>query len=128
MASSELPESLLRFIASNIPTYQSAEVLLFLAARRERRWKPDEIVAAIQPFVITAPAVRDYLALFQNRGLVEESDGTYRYHPSSPGLETEMEILARAYRERPVTLIHTIYRIAENRIQSFADSFKFRKE
>jgi hypothetical protein len=74
------------------------------------------------------PAAKEYLALFRHLNIVEETDGCFCYKPSSPELEAEIGALAHAYKERPVTLIHTIYRIAESRIQSFADSFKFRKE
>ena len=127
-ATSELPAHLLRFIAAAIPTYLSAEVLLFLAARPERAWKPEEIVVEIRPVVITLPAAKEYLVLFRHCNIVEESDGCFCYKPSSSELEADIGALAHAYNERPVTLIHTIYRIAESRIQSFADSFKFRKE
>jgi hypothetical protein len=123
-----LPAQLLRFIALAIPTYLAAEVLLFLAARPERAWRPEEIVVEMRPVVITLPAAKEYLALFLLRNIVEESDGCYFYKPSSPELEAAIGALAYAYNERPVTLIHTIYNIAESRIQSFADSFKFRKE
>jgi hypothetical protein len=43
-------------------------------------------------------------------------------------LACAVEQLAEAYNERPVTLIRTIYAPAETKIQSFADSFKFRKD
>src|SRR6187551_22295 len=96
---SELPAHLLRFIASAIPTYLSAEVLLFLAARPERGWKPEEIVVEMGPVVITLPAAKEYLALFRHRNVVEENDGSFRYKPSSPELEAEIGALAHAYNE-----------------------------
>jgi len=34
--------------------------------------------------------------------------------------------LARAYQERPVTLIRVIYALRDTKIQSFADAFKLR--
>jgi hypothetical protein len=126
--SPELPDPLLRLIASAIPTYLAAEVLLFPAARPERAWKPEEIVVEMRPVVITLPAVKEYLALFQLRNIVQESSGCCRFEPSTRELEDEIGALAQAYNERPVTLIHTIHHIAEVRIQSFADSFKFREE
>jgi hypothetical protein len=127
-STTELPAHLLRFIASAVPTYLAAEVLLFMAARPERAWKPEEIVVEMRPVVITLPAAKEYLALFLLRNIVEETHGCFCYKPSSPELEAGVRALAHAYNERPVTLIHTIYSIAERRIQSFADSFKFRKE
>jgi len=112
----DLPGSLLRFIAAAIPTYLSAEVLLFLAARPERSYKPEEIVVEMRPVVITLPDLKEYLDLFRLLNIVEKSDGYFRYKPSSPQLETEIEALAQAYNERPVTLIYAIHQIAESRV------------
>ena len=122
----DLPQALLRFIQSSIPTYQAAEILLFLAAHPEREWKPEEIVVAMRPVVITVPAVKEYIALFKARGIVTDRDACFQYAPSSPDVENGIAALAHAYNERPVTLIAAIYRIADNPIQSFADAFKLR--
>jgi hypothetical protein len=122
----DLPQALLRFIQSSIPTYQAAEVLLFLAAHPEREWKPEEIVVAMRPVVITVPAVKEYIALFKARGIVTDRDACFQYAPSSPDVEHGIAALAHAYNERPVTLIAAIYRIADDSIQSFADSFKLK--
>lgn len=127
-ANSEQPHPLMRFIASAIPTCLSAEVLLFLAARPERAWKPKDIVVEMRPVVITLTAVKEYLALFRLRNIVEASAGCFRYKLSSPELENEIGALAHAYNRCPVTLIQTINRIAESQIQSFADSLEIKKE
>jgi hypothetical protein len=124
----DLPESLLRFIELAIPTYHAAEVLLFLAAGPERGWTAEEIVVGMRPVVITLPAVNEYLAVFKIRGIVQESEGRFRYGPVSPEIENAVGALAHAYNERPVTLIATIYRTADSRIRSFSDSFKLRED
>lgn len=123
-----LPETLLKLIALTVPTYKSAEILVFIASRPDRRWKSEEIVAEIQPILVTLPAVKQYMALFQARGIVKESDGHFHYEPASSELREGIEDLVTAYNERPVTLIQTIYRVAESRVQSFADSFNLREE
>jgi hypothetical protein len=38
-----------------------------------------------------------------------------------------LDTLARAYRERPVTLVRIIYALRDSRIQSFAEAFRLRK-
>jgi hypothetical protein len=123
-----LPEPLLKLIALTVPTYKSAEILVFIATKPERRWKSEEIVAEIQPILITLPAVKQSMALFQARGIVKERDGHFHYEPASSELREAIEALVAAYNQRPVTLIQTIYRIAESRVQSFADSFNLREE
>jgi hypothetical protein len=124
----DLPDALLRFIELSIPTYQAAEVLLFLAARPERGWTAEEIVVGMRPVVITLPAVKEYLAIFKVRGIVKESEGHFRYGPASVEIENAIGALAHAYNERPVTLIGTIYKMADSKLRSFSDSFKLRED
>jgi hypothetical protein len=50
----------------------------------------------------------------------------YAYEPATPALEQAIGELGHAYNERPVTLIGSIYRIADSKIQSFSDSFRLR--
>jgi len=129
MTVSELPEELRRFIQSNVPTYVAAELLLFLAQHPDKQWTPDEIVNEIKPSVITFSAVKEYLALFVAQGLVVEIPGArYQYQTASPEVKAAVNALAKAYNERPVTLIRTIYDLAKSKIQSFADAFKLKKD
>lgn len=125
--STDLPDTLLQFIRLCIPTYQAAEVLLFFAAHPDGEWSPEEAVAAMLPAVVTVPAMREYAALFADKLLLAEADGKFRYRPSAE-LDRSVGELARAYKEKPVTLIRAVYRIADSRIQSFADAFKLRKD
>jgi hypothetical protein len=123
-----LSASLIAFIHACIPTYQAAELLLFLAAHPEREFSVEDIVVAMRPVVITVPAVKEYVSLFVDKGLICQAHGRYRYGPSTNALEDGIGELARAYNEKPVSLIHAIYQIADSRIQSFADSFKLRED
>jgi hypothetical protein len=124
----ELSARLLQFIRQCVPTYQAAEVLLFLAANPDHDFSPEEIVVAMRPSVITYPAVIEYTALFAESALISETDGRFRYQPATRELEEALGALAHAYNERPVTLIRTIYRIADSKIQAFSDSFKLRED
>jgi hypothetical protein len=122
-----LPATLLTFIQDCVPTYQAAELLLFLAAHRDSAFTPEEIVTAIQPVDITVSAVREYTAVLRNASLITEQAGAFRYSPR-PDLDIRVAELLRAYNETPVTLIRAIYHIADRNIRSFADAFKLRQE
>jgi len=123
-----LPKSLIEFIQECIPTYQAAELLLFFASHPDGDFSAENVVVAMRPVVITVPAVKEYASLFVDKGLIVQADGRYRYGPSTVDLERGIGELAHAYNEKPVTLIRAIYRIADSKIQSFADSFKLREE
>ena len=122
-----LPESLLQFVQSFVPTYQAAEVLVFFATNPGRDFSPEELVSAMRPVVVPEAAVKAYTAHFAAKGLLSEREGRYRYGPS-PELEPSINELVSAYRQRPVTLIRAIYQIADTRIQSFADAFRLRDD
>jgi len=122
------PQSLLEFIQSCVPTFQAAEVLLFFASHPDRDFSVEEVVAQMRPTVITVPAVKEYTALFATQDLVTDAHGRFRYGPLSAAHEHAIGELARAYDERPVTLIRVIYGVADSKIQSFADSFKLQED
>lgn len=89
-----------------------------------------ELIEALQPTAVTEPVVREFLALFRSQGILFETpEGSILYRPDSPALERALGLLVRAYNERPVTLIRTVYAIADaKKIQAFADAFKINKD
>jgi len=125
--STDLPPTLLEFIRTCIPSYQTAEVLLAIVAHPDRDFGPDEIVSIMRPVDISEPAARRALAILAACGLLRQHAGRFSYSPS-PELEPRTQELMRAYNERPVTLIRAIYRNEDRGIQSFADAFKLRKD
>lgn len=125
MTTGDFPPALLRLIRASVPTFPAAELLVFMYRNPSRRWTVEAIGQAIQPAVILPPAIKEYLALFVRQGLVAESSGEFEYVATGPAGDAVGE-LARAYNERPVTLIRTIYSIADHAIQSFADAFRLR--
>lgn len=128
MIDPDFPESLSAFIQDCLPTLEAAELLLFLFHHPEKQWNPLEIVHEIRPTFITDLMARRYLSVFNTQGLVaRKGNGRFAYGPTSAELEAVVRELAKAYKERPVTLIRAIYSLRENKIQSFADAFKIKK-
>lgn len=129
MTDADFPDEFCRFIQDTIPSIESAELLLCLARHPEREWSPAELAREIRPTVITDAAARKCLATFAARGLVvEKRDSRVQYSPASARLEGAVRALAKAYNERPVTLIRWIYSLKDQKIQSFADAFKIKKD
>ena len=128
MNDSELSEEIRALIHSSVPDLDALELLIVLACQTPRVWTAETLGDAIRP--IKESALRQYLALFQEQKLVETpSPGDVVYKPASAALASAVAGLCRAYNERPVTLIRTIYSIADSRkIQAFADAFKLKKK
>jgi len=89
-----------------------------------------ELITALRPAGVTETVVRESLALLRTQGILSETpEGRILYRPDSPVLERAIGLLLRAYNERPVTLIRTVYAIADaKKIQAFADAFKIKKD
>jgi hypothetical protein len=119
----QLRPVLIRFIDRCIPTYHAADVLLFLAANPDRRFAAEEIAAAMQPTGIAASEVKEYLDRFTACGFVTEDNKRLGYLQTTGDFEGAVCELVRAYNEQPVTLIATIYRLADRYRQSLSKSF-----
>ena len=113
-----LPVSLLDFVHQCIPTPQAAEVLLFFAGHPDRSFKPEDVVVAMRPLIVTVPAVKEYVARFLENGLIAVRPDGHAYHSASTAVEHAIGELRSAYNKRPVTLIAAIHRIADRKIQT----------
>lgn len=114
-------DELAAFIRQAIPSVWALEVLLLLR-RDGRAWTEVELVSELRA---SQTVVRNALSQLGHRELILcAEDGRWTYRPASRALETLVDALQNAYRERPVTVINTISRPSS--LQSLADAFKFR--
>jgi len=129
MEDADFSDDFCRFLQTTIPAVDAAELLLLLRRTPQTAWSIAELTAKLRPSVPIpdADAVK-YLDSFQARGLVAPRDEKrVQYLPASEELEMYVQMLALAYKERPVTLIRMIYALRDSRIQTFADAFKLRR-
>jgi hypothetical protein len=122
----DFPEALGVLIQECVPNLEAAETLLLLLHDRDRQWSAADVITGLHPTVTSEAAVRQYLDVFANRGLVaRKGNDAWQYEPASPDLHALVETLDRAHKRRPVTLVRLIYNL---KIRSFADAFKLRKD
>jgi hypothetical protein len=105
------PDDFQRFLQRWVPSVDAAELLLVLASEPQRLWRPPELAAHLSMMAKVSDAdVEHYLVQFQAAGLIATSgDGRVRYSPQNEGSVAHVQMLSRAYKERPVTLFRTIY-------------------
>jgi hypothetical protein len=128
MTEAELPAQLIRFLRSTVPTYEAAVMLIVISREPARHWSAEDIVAQV-PAIATPEAARQYVDHFAAAGVLRKlEDGTFQYQPASGDVEGAVSALTSAYAQRPVTLIRVIYSIATDKIQSFADAFRLKKD
>jgi hypothetical protein len=122
----DFPEALVRFIRRSLPSYRAAEVLVHVARAPGRPCTAEELAAAMPGVAIEG--VREELGHFVREGLVVEEDGRYRYAPASEPLRDAVALLVEAYDRRPVTLVRLMDSLRTERIRSFADAFRLKRD
>ena len=116
MEDTDFSDDFCAFVQAAIPALEAAELLLCVAARPDVWWDRAQ------------PGAERYVETLAAHGFVENgSDGRFRYRVPNEALASHVRTLARAYEERPVTLIRMIYALRDNKIKTFADAFKLGK-
>lgn len=122
------PADVRAFIAEHISSIAELEMLLLLRSDPARQWDVVEISKALYA---TPEMSAGQLASLQDRGLLiasGEPEYRYQYRPGTPELEDMVNRLAELYKERRVSVITALYSEPVNKVQTFADAFKLRKE
>jgi hypothetical protein len=129
MEDADFTDDFCRFLQQNIPSVDAAELLLFLRTHPDSSWGAHEAAANLRPGVQIADAdAARYADTFAARGLVLAGpDKRVQFKPATEELEMYTQMLALAYKERPVTLIRMIYALRDSRIQTFADAFRIKR-
>jgi hypothetical protein len=102
--------------------------LVFFAGKPESTWTREDLIGTFQSRGFSDTVVTEHLKQFCQSGLLREEAGRFSYHPENPSLAGAVEMLVTAFNERPVTLIRTIYALADDPLRSFSDAFRFKKE
>lgn len=119
-----LSEDALALLRTSIRSVWALELLLLLRRDPARDWSNDELVRELRGSEVV---VQEALAGFLGAGLVAAlADGRHRYHPAVPVLDQWVGEIAQAYASRPSAVIREIFAAPGNKVQIFADSFRFR--
>lgn len=121
-----LDKDILDFIQGSFKSVWSLELMVFMQQHRAQPWSVDELVRELRGSV---PVVTESLATLQASGLIApDRGGTFRYLPASPELDRLASALERAYRERPNAVRRAILSSPNEKLQTFADAFRLKKD
>ena len=116
----------LEFIQSSFKSIWSLELLLFLQRSADRAWTTSELVRELRG---SEHVVRQSLAALLAAGLVSaEANETFRYAPASPDLHRLALETERTYRERPGAVRQAILSAPNEKLRTFADAFRLKKD
>jgi hypothetical protein len=99
-----------------------------LRSHRDVAWTAETVGQALYT---TPEMMAAQLAELHARGLLtagEASTPQYRYEPKTPDLDRIVGALEQIYKERRVSVISAIYESPVDKVRTFADAFRLRKE
>jgi hypothetical protein len=123
----DFPADIKQFIADNIDTVAQLELLLLLRNAPARAWSAEEAGAALYA---AANVIALQLADLRSKKLLAAGpqEQTFTYQPETAELSQLVDRLAEMYRERRVAVITAVYTKPVDKIRSFADAFRLRKD
>jgi hypothetical protein len=125
--SDEFPADIKQFIADQIDSVAELELLLLLRNDPSKEWTPQEAGKALYA---SADGISMQMAALHSKRLLAAGTGepTYVYRPANAELSGQVDRLADLYCHRRVAVITAIYTKPIDKIRSFADAFRLRKD
>ena len=128
MTDPNLPPRVQRFVKQHIDSIEKLEVLLLLRANPGRPWTAAAVVGELRIMEMSAQGRLDDLT---GRGLLANEGGSppsFRYAPHTGEDAQAVTELASTYAQRRVSVISFIFSQPQDRLRSFADAFRLRKD
>jgi hypothetical protein len=121
-----IPEQVLQFVRQSIKSVWTLDLMILMRRHKDRAWTPDALAGELRA---NRALVQEALSSLVAAGiLVAEPEGAFRYGPADAALEDAAAEVERHYIERPLALIRAIVSAPNEKIQSFADAFRFKKD
>lgn len=124
----DIPDDIRRFVHETFDSVVKLEILLLLRATPGSFYTPDDVAGALQA---SRDMMHTPLRDLAGRRLLRPNDASppaYCYAPADESLQTKVDAVAELYRVRRAAMVSLIYSQPVDRMQSFADAFKLRKE
>jgi hypothetical protein len=128
MGEQELPNNVKVFLTEHIESVLQLELLLLLQSNDRRQWTAADLAQELRIDRAWAAGQLDDLCA---RGLLRCDLGppaAYQYAPRSGDLDRIVVDVAATYAARRVTVIGLIFSKPIDRIRTFADAFRIRKD
>jgi hypothetical protein len=123
--SDDFPAELKQFIAQYVESLAQLEALLILRQEQPSRWKSAELAIRLY---ITPDMCEAILVNLRQHGFSDQDANGYYYHPRRPEMDRTLADLSAMYQQRRVAVITEIYSKPVNKVQTFADAFRLRRE
>jgi hypothetical protein len=119
----QIPDDVRQFVFEHVDSVTQLEVLFLLHNHTEREFDAEEVAKELRANI---GACAKYLEALTSTGLLKDSDGSYRYEPDSPELDTVIKHLIDSYKIRPHKVMELIFSNSK-KARNFADAFNLSK-
>ncbi len=121
-----MDDELREFLQHSLRSVWNIELLLWLYRHSSRSWPPNELVRELRASDLI---VSQGVSGLQQAGLVAaEADGAFRYAPASTDLDHLVQKLQRLYQERPSVVTRALFSAPSDKLATFADAFRLKKD
>jgi hypothetical protein len=121
-----MDDELREFLRHSIRSVWNIELLLWLNQHASRSWSPDDLVRELRASDLV---VSQGITSLQQAGLIAaDASGSYRYTPASSALDHLVQQLQRTYRERPSVVTRALFSAPNDKLATFADAFRLKKD
>jgi len=127
-----LPSNVRSLIVQHLDSVLEVEILLLLYHSRAQPLAADDLVRVLR---INPEWAANVLTKLCDHGLVRcdtvtqaVATKTYGYHAATPELDAAVAALDEAYTARRVSVIEAVFAKPLDKIRSFADAFRIRKD
>jgi len=119
-----IDDDLAGFVRATLRSVWALELLLLMKRRADEAWTPERLVQELRA---STSLVSEILQDLTTAGIVSRtSDGAYQYGPASEVVRNCCDALEKAHRERPLSVVKLIASAQNDRLQTFADAFRFK--
>ena len=125
MPESGLSADVEQFISDYIRTVEHLEVLLAVAAAPQGKTSASDVFARVRSSEASVRARLDELA---REGLLIREGDSFCISPKNPATRDAIQELQRAYKERSIRVIQTIYSDRRRAMHELSDAFRFRRK
>ena len=123
----DFPTDVRQFIERHVESIVQLEALLLVRQDPAQQWNAEQLAKSLY---ISPEMSADLLSDLARRGFLRDqaaSGAEFSYGPDEP-TDGVIGRLASIYQERRVAVISLIYSKPVNKVQTFADAFRLRKE
>ena len=121
-----MEDELRDFLRHSIRSVWNIELLLWLYQNSSRTWSAGDLVRELRASDLV---VSQGIAGLQQAGVVmTDANGSYRYAPTTPDLDYPVQQLQRVYRERPSVVTRALFSAPTDKLATFADAFRLKKD